>query len=116
MPIWMGVGASGSVGPTSGGKVTPLNNLSASPIVAVAANPQRASITFHNPGTLTVYVYPSITAVGQVNSPNLSSLGGTFQLLPGATMTLTGEIQGAWQAFSASGSNQPLTVMESNLG
>jgi len=114
--IIFGVGSPGTVGPASGGKVTANNLITTTPAIVIAANPSRASITFHNPGgTVTLYVAPVLNAQGQSLVVGLGALGGSFQLLPGGLLTLSGEVQGAWQAFAASGSN-PLTIMESNLG
>ena len=113
--IQTGPGSPLAFGPTSGGKVTPVNNLAAVWVLVVAANPNRQSITFHNPGTNTMYIGMMTTVVGSQLNPTLAALGGTFSLLPGATMTFTGECQLAWGAIAATGSQNPLTVMESNV-
>lgn len=102
-------------GPTSGGKVTAINTLGTSPIQVVGANPQRGGITFANPGSVLAYVAPLTNASGQSLVPSLAALGGCFPVGAGGIITLTGECQGGWQAFSASGSNNPLTVSESNV-
>jgi len=104
-----------TIGPTSGGKVTPINSLNTAMQIILAGNPQRSSISFHNPGTVVVYVAPLLNALGQTFTPTLSALGGTFQIGPGATLTLGGECQFGWQALAAIGVNNPLTVMESNV-
>jgi len=122
MPIFTSVGASGSVGPTSGGKVYSIQNLGPTGSQVLAANPSRTSVTFHNPATGTgtpvpyIYVYPQVLANGTANPANLNLPGGSFVIFPGGLLTLTGEVQGAWSAFtSVSGTVTQLTVMESNL-
>lgn len=115
MSIIGGVGASQTVGPASGGKVTPINNLGTSPTQIIGGNPSRVSITFHAPGAIDIYVAPLVTATGATLIPSLGSLGGTFHIFAGASLTIGGECQTGWQAFAASSSNQPLTVSESNV-
>lgn len=119
MSIISGVGAPGSVGPTSGGKVYAYNNLTTTPGVVAAANPARISITFHNPGTVDIFVGPSLVQTTGSNvalAPTTSALGGCFRIYAnGGDRTITGECQGAWQAFAASGSGNPLTVIDTNV-
>lgn len=120
-----GVGSPGSVGPTSGGKIYGYNNLTSSPIVVAQANQSRQSITFHNPGTVDVVVFPSqvqglnsapATPTNQTLSPSTSALGGGFRVYGnGGQITISGECQGSWQALAVSGSGNPLTVMETNV-
>ena len=119
------------VGPTSGGKVYAYNNLGASPEVVAPAN-QPTQITFHNPGSVNVYVFPSSvqnvpgTSPGSTNgqpnlanttlTPSLAALGGGFLIYAnGGQITLTGECQGAYQALAYTGSANPLTVSDSNV-
>jgi hypothetical protein len=109
-------GGAQTIGPASGGKVTAINNLtSVSNTQVIGSNPSRVSITFHAPGSIDIYVSPTVNAQGQTLAPSLASLGGTYHIFAGADRTLTGECQGAFQAFSASSTNQPLTVSESNV-
>lgn len=115
MPLLSSQLISTAIGPTSGGKVTPINNLGTSAQTVIGPNPQRTSLTFHNPGTNIFYVAPLLNAQGQSFTPTLSALGGTFEIGPGATIVLQGETQFGWQALAAAGSNNPLTVMESNV-
>lgn len=115
MPLIAGIGSSQSVGPTSGGKVTPINSLGTTMAQVVGGNPARVSITFHNPGTISVYVAPTVNAQGAPFTPMGGALGGAFLILSGGLLTLTGEVQTPWQAMAASGSNQPLTITESNV-
>lgn len=115
MGIFSGVGSPGTVASASGGKVTPFVIPATAAVQAIAGNPQRVRITFHNPGTVNVYVAPTITATGGALNPTLSALAGTFIIFPGGLLAIEGECQTAWQAFAASGTNNPLTVMESNV-
>ena len=109
-------GGAQTIGPASGGKVTPINNLtSVSNTQVIGPNPSRVSITFHAPGLIDIYVSPTVNAQGQALSPSLASLGGTYRVFAGGDRLVTGECQTAWQAFSASSTNQPLTVSESNV-
>jgi len=113
-------GASGSVGATNGGKVYTSNALDTTPVTIVPANPARQSITFHNPGTIDFFVAPlfkiNSAGVQSALAPTTSALGGCWRVYGnGGEKTFTGECQGAWQAFSASGSGNPLTAMDSNV-
>jgi hypothetical protein len=96
----------------NGGKSTPCT-LGTSPSSIIGGNPERVQIVFHNPGVSTAYVAPTTTATGAALVPSLSALAGTFQIVAGATLVLMGEIQCAFQGFSASAGN-PLTIFESN--
>lgn len=120
MPLIAGVGSSQSVGPTSGGKVYAYNNLNTTPQQVAAANQSRTSITFHNPGTVDVFVAPALvqtTGSSVALVPSTGSLGGCLRVYAnGGQVTIAGECQGAWQAFSASASNNPLTVIDTNVG
>lgn len=113
-----GVGSSPSVGPTSGGKVYAFNNLSTTPATIIAANPARVSVTFHNPGSVDAFIFPTFvqnTGSSLALTPSTGALGGCLRLFAnGGQITMTGECQGPWRAFSASGSSNPLTVIDSN--
>jgi hypothetical protein len=111
--VFVGVGSPGTVSTANGGKVSAVNPTT-SPGQVIAANPPRQSLIFHNPGTTNIFVYPLLNATGGVNSPSSGNLGGSFQVLPGGLITITGECQGAWGAFGASATNY-LTIMESNV-
>jgi len=114
MPLIAGIGSSQSVGPTSGGKVTPVT-VTTSGAQVIGINPSRVTITFHNPGSQNLYVYQMNQANGQPLNPTLSALAGTFQIFPGAFFVVSGECQVAWGALAASGATNPLTIMESNV-
>jgi hypothetical protein len=111
--IFWGVGSSGSVGAANGGKVSAATVGTVGAQV-VAGNSARQSVTFHNPGTTNVFVYPLLNATGGANSPSSGNPAGSFQIFPGGLITIAGECQGAWGAFGASATNY-LTTMESNL-
>lgn len=123
MAILGGVGASQTFSSASGGKVYARNNISTTPSTVVPANPSRQKVTFHNPGTVDIYIAPAsayATATASAPStltPSTSSLGGCRTVYAnGGTLEITGECQGAWQAFAASGTTNALTVMDSNIG
>ena len=125
MATTSGISAS-PIGPTSGGKVYAFNNLTTSPQVVAPADQYRTQITFDNPGTVDIFVAPSlvqannsIPAGGITNStltPTTSALGGCYRIYAnGGTRTFAGECQGQWQAFAASATGNPLTVTDSHV-
>jgi hypothetical protein len=107
------VGSPGTASIANGGKVYAAV-VGTSGAQVVAGNPTRQSIIFQNPGSGRVNIYPTVNATGGVNAPSNASPQGSFQILPGASMTITGECQVAWGAFAA-GANSPLTILESNV-
>lgn len=123
--IISGVGASGTVNSASGGKTYGYNNISTTPRVIAPANPSRVKITFHNPGTIDLYICPSnvqnvlgtspTQPADVVLTPTTTALGGCRILYAQGTLEVSGECQGAWQALSASASTNPLTVTDSNV-
>ena len=119
MPIVTGVGSPGTAGAASGGRVYAFNNLSTTPQQVLGTNPQRKTITFHNPGTIDLFVAPAFvqnTGSDVALVPSPSALGGCYRVYAnGGGLTLTGEVQKPWQAFSASATNNPLTVEDSNV-
>lgn len=120
-------GSPGSVAGANGGKTYGYNNITNLNNVTVAqANPSRQQITFHNPGTVDIFV--SQTTIQNVLgtaptspsdvvfTPTTGALGGTYRVYAnGGQLTITGECQKAWQALAASGTTNPLTVTESNV-
>lgn len=115
-----GVGASQVFSSASGGKVYAYNALTTAPQAVAPANTSRTQITFHNPGTVDVFVAPAtvINASGSAIAlvPTTVLLGGCFRVFGnGGALVIGGECQTAWQAFAASGTGNPLTVMDSNL-
>lgn len=121
MPILGGVGASLVFSSASGGKIYPYNNLTVTPQPVAPANPSRTQITFHNPGAVDIFVAPATalnitTGAAGPLTPTTSLLGGCFRVFAnGGSLVIGGECQTAWQAFAASATNNPLTVMDSNL-
>lgn len=128
----MGIIQTGPGGPlsgegASGGKVYGFNNITNAANTTVAqANPSRTKIIFHNPGSVDIFV--SQTAVQNVLgtaptspsdvtfTPTTAALGGTLRVYAnGGTLTVDGECQKAWQALAASGTTNPLTVIETNV-
>ncbi len=103
----------------SGGKVIQVTGLDTTPVPVVGVNPSRQKLTFHNPGTIDAYIAPSLQLHLGSSIPmvvGVGNLGGCFLVYAnGGTLVIEGECQGAWQAFSASGSGNPLTVMDSNV-
>lgn len=115
MPILGGVGAAQSFSSASGGKVYPYNALTTL-VQVVPANPSRQKLTFHNPGTVDVFVGPVVNYNGATMTPTTVAYGGTFRVFAnGGTLVVEGECTTAWQALSATGGAAILTVMDSNL-
>ena len=114
-----GVGSSRAISTAGGGRTYSFNNLGVIPIQIVGINPQRQSITIHNPGTVNIFVAPLYvqnTGSDVLLSPTPALLGGCWQVnANGGTLMLTGEVQKPYQAFAASGVNNPLTVTDSNI-
>lgn len=117
MSIISQVGGAAVFSSASGGKVTGFNNIhNVTPVVVAAANTSRRRLTFHNPGTENIYVYPTVNAAGAANAPTVAAPGGSFLIFAnGGALTVEGEIQGAWAALAAAGTTNPLTVMDSNV-
>lgn len=113
--------------------VTAINTLSTTPQLVIGSNSTRTGITFHNPGSVTLVVFPLRVLVygvigampppfgGDINrqgqnqrlTPTINQLGGGFLMCPAATLFI-GEptCQQAWQALAMGGLNNPLTIME----
>ncbi len=121
MPIFGGVGGPQVFASASGGKIYAFNNMSPTPQQVAPANTGRTKITFHNPGSVDVFVGPLIvlnlgTGSNASLVPTTSLLGGCWRVFAnGGSLEISGECQGAWQAFTASGSGLPFTVMDTNL-
>jgi hypothetical protein len=97
-------------------RVYAINNLGASLIMVVPANPSRNSLTFHNPGQQNVAVFPQYVLVNGQNvllTPSLSALGGGFVLQFAATLFIGGSsAKMQWNALALAGSGNPLTASE----
>ncbi len=121
MPILGGVGGAQVFSSASGGKIYAFNTISTTPQQVAPANVSRTKITFHNPGDVDIFIAPAVTLSPTTGSnvtltPTTSVLGGCWRVFSnGGSLEITGECSGAWQAFSASSSAKPLTVMDSNL-
>jgi hypothetical protein len=88
------------------------NNISTTATVILPASLGRHGLLFHNPGTTTVYVFPTAIAT----SPTTAILGGTIVIYPGSTLTFSPtmfpNLTGGWSAFCGTGSSQPFTIIE----
>jgi hypothetical protein len=97
--------------------ITAVNNLGTSPVSVIGANAARQQITFHNPGSVDIFVFPTTVLSGGASAtltPSLGSLGGGFRIFANGgdrTISAPAACQ-AWQAIAASSSNNPLTIME----
>jgi hypothetical protein len=71
----------------------------------------RHGIIFHNPGTIDLYVFPSLNTAVATNS-----IGGSILIFPGGTWELPSamypNVNCAWSAFATTGSTNPFTVVE----
>lgn len=108
-----------AIGGANGGKTYAFNNITAANNVIVAPlQPNRRKITFVNPGQVTLYVSMTIQIDPIMGTqfaltPTTALLGGTLPVYPGAFVVVEGECQQQWQALAASGTNNPLTVLDS---
>lgn len=119
MSIITGVGSPGTLSYASGGFTVALNNLTTTPQQVLGNNPARRKITVHNPGTVDAFFAQTTmqnTGVDVALNPTTAALGGCFRVYAnGGTLVIDGECNKSWQAFSLSGSGNPLTVMVSNV-
>jgi hypothetical protein len=106
----------------SGGKIYGYNNISESGLVQVAAvNSGRVRLTFHNPGTVDIFIAPVVIQTSGSNvafSPGNAALGGCIRVYAnGGQFVIEGECQGAYQAFALTGggTTNPLTVIDTNV-
>ena len=120
MTIFSGVGAPQSVAGSNGGKTYAFNSINATLNVVVAPiNPTRRRITFVNPSTTVILYVSMTTAIDPIfgtASPlttTVALLGGSLPIYPGSYVTIDGDCQCQWQALSASGTANPLTVLDS---
>lgn len=75
-------------------------------------NPQTQRVTFHNPGTVTIYVCQALDANGNALTPGANP--GNWAIFSGGTLIFTGNgVSGAWLAAAASSSGNPFTVAAS---
>ena len=77
----------------------------------LSIQPQTQRIMFHNPAVNGVAIYVCQATDANGNALTAGPNPGNFAILPGATMTFTGNgVAGAWLAAAASGGSNPLTV------
>jgi|SRR5580700_6270293 hypothetical protein len=97
----------------SSGNVSASNAIGTSFTQVIASNPNRRRITFHNPGTINLYVGPMVLSSGAPNAPTLSLLAGVFIVLPGSDRIVDGACQTAWGAMASTGGANSITISES---
>jgi len=93
--------------------VTGINSLGTTgTTLLVSASTTRHGILFHNPGTASVYVFPSSIAT----VPTTTSIGGTVVIYGGGTFQMPAlqfpNVTDGWSGFTLTGSSQPLTIVE----
>lgn len=77
--------------------------------IVTANTTTRAGLLFHNPGTVNIYICPSLDNNGLA----LAAGGaGSFLLTPGQSLPLVGLCSAAFNAVAASGSGNPVTAWE----
>lgn len=105
----------------AGGNLTAISSLSSGAFIQVLpANPNRNSVTFHNPAPgssgPSVLVGPLVqgpnSSAAFLPNPNQSNLGGLFEVIPGDWVTLAGGVTQGWQASVTAGSSQALTIFD----
>lgn len=120
MGIWStGPGSPLAFAGASGGKIRAYNSVGTLPILVVGVNTSRQQLTFHNPGTVDIFIYPfyvlNNSGARVALNPTSGALGGCFRLFAnGGTLIISGECQGDWMAFATTEGNA-LTVMDSNI-
>ena len=103
----------------SGGKIYAWNTIgNVTPVQVAPVNTQRQKITFHNPGTIDVIIFPALvqtTGSSVASTTTVAAKGGGFLVYGnGGTLVIEGECQGAWMSLSVSATGNALTVMDSN--
>lgn len=103
--------------PNLGGITTAVNNLGVAGAQVIGPDAQRRSITFANPnivGNINLLVFQMLDAAGaSLAGVTFATPGGGWPLLPGAIITFSGDVQGAWGAVAQSGVTGGLTVISS---
>lgn len=118
--ISTGPGGALAYSSASGGKIYAYNAITTIQINAAPRNPSRQKITFHNPSSVDIFIFPEfvVNTGRNVNlDPSTVLLGGCFRVYGnGGTLSIEGECQGSWGVFAADSSgNASLTVMDSNV-
>lgn len=88
------------------------NSISTTATTVLSTSVIRHGLVFHNPGTANIYLFPNNIST----APTTTAVGGSFIIYPGGTMTLPStmfpNLTAGWRAFSGTGSNQALTIIE----
>lgn len=96
---------------TTSPSATAINNLGTTIATVISTSLVRHGLIFHNPGTVNAYVFPSLAT-----TVTTALVGGSFIIYPGGTLefpsTVYTNINCAWSAWVATGSSQPLTIVE----
>lgn len=96
---------------TASPKSTSINNLGTAIATVIGTSTLRHGIIFHNPGTVNVYLFPTLNTAVATNA-----VGGAFIILPAGSLSLPSttfpNVNCGWSAWATTGSNQPLTVVE----
>lgn len=102
--------------PNVDGATTISNTVGTTGAQVIALDTSRNSITFANPnltGQVSLLVYQMKDATGAALAPTFAAPGGGWPLLPGAILTFTGDVQGAWGAVAQSGAANGVSVLSS---
>jgi len=76
----------------------------------LTTNALMKKITFHNPGSVVMYVCPSLDINGGALVAGAGQ-AGNYAVYPGATMVLEGDgVAGSWLGAAASAGSNPLTI------
>jgi len=101
--------------PITAGRTTAVTGLGTGSTQVAAVDPQRRSITFHNPNNTSaavLFVCQAQDASGNAISAAVDG-AGCFTIFPGSSQTFLGNVGGAWNAC-ASVAAQNLTVITDN--
>lgn len=76
----------------------------------ITVNATMKKITFHNPGSVVIYVCPALDVNGGALTAG-AGLPGNFAVFPGGDRTITGDgTAGSWLGAAASGAGNPFTA------
>jgi len=76
----------------------------------LTTNSLMKKITFHNPGSVILYVCPTLDINGGALVAGAGQ-AGNYAIYPGATLTLEGDgVAGSWLGAAASAGSNPLTI------
>jgi len=81
-------------------------------VQVLAADAQRQKVTFHNPGTIDLFVCQAFDSAG--NPLTAGPNPGNWLIFPGGLLTFTGNgVAGAWLGAARSASGNPLSMASS---